>query len=87
MTWLLCTALSTAAGATDAFPSKSGGPVGPDGCADMSPEKRRRFVYAEVICDAVELVGCEHGYENELGVALGMTAEQIYGLLGLEVDF
>merc|ERR1712185_357021 len=51
---------------------------------DDSDAQRRRWVYGEVICDAVELVIDKHGHEDDCGVRLGMGSEDIYGWLGME---
>jgi len=50
--------------------------------ADLSAEERRRYVYAEVICNAIEEVESKH--ESALGVGLGMHAEAIYSHLGVD---
>jgi hypothetical protein len=51
---------------------------------DESDAQRRRWVYGEVICDAVELVVDKHGHQDNCGVGLGMGSEDIYGWLGME---
>ena len=48
------------------------------------PAERRRWVYADVVYDAIELVIDKHGSEDSCGVGLGMCCEDIYGWLGLD---
>lgn len=48
------------------------------------PAERRRWVYADVIYDAIELVIDKYGSEDSCGVDLGMGCEDIYDWLGLD---
>lgn len=50
---------------------------------DADDATRRRWAYADVISEAIELVVEKYGYEDNCGVFLGMGSEDIYGLLGL----
>ena len=45
---------------------------------------RRRWVYADIVYDAVELVTDKYGIEDSCGVNLGMHCENMYGWLGLD---
>lgn len=65
------------AGLQDALPERASGE-----CSD--PAVRRRWVYGDVVCDAVECVVAKYGHEDGCGVGLGMNCESIYGWLGLE---
>lgn len=51
---------------------------------NINETTRKRFVYAEVINEALELIGEKHGWEDSCGVELGMGNEEIYGLVGLD---
>ena len=53
------------------------------GDSSMDAKLCRRFAYAEVINEAIELIGDKYGYEDDCGVALGIGNEEIYGHLGL----
>ena len=48
------------------------------------PNERRRWVYGDVICDAVQCVVGKYGVQDSYGVGLGMGCEEIYTWLGLE---
>ena len=43
----------------------------------------KRYAYAEVINEAIVLLGEKYGWEDSCGVALGMGNEEIYDLMGL----
>mmetsp|Transcript_3741 Transcript_3741/g.3895 ORF Transcript_3741/g.3895 Transcript_3741/m.3895 type:complete len:202 (+) Transcript_3741:92-697(+) len=47
-------------------------------------EERRRWVFAEMIDEAIVLVLDEYGSTDSCGVGLGMNEEDIYGHLGLD---
>ena len=46
--------------------------------------ERRRWAYAEVLNEAIELVREKYGHQCSLGVNLGIDCENIYGFLGLD---
>ena len=66
------------AGLEDALPERAGDII------DEDPDERRRWVYGDVIYDAVECVLDEYGHEDDCGVGLGMGCEDIYSWLGLD---
>ena len=55
-------------------------------CTDVygDPNERRRWVYGDVVCDAVECVVGKYGRKDSCGVGLGMGCEDIYSWLGLD---
>ena len=67
------------AGLLDARPQR---PRNDDG--DLSTARRRRWVYGDVIYDAVGLVEEKHPPpEDDCGLGIGMSEPDIYGYLGL----
>ena len=44
----------------------------------------RRFAYAEVINEALELLGEKYGWEDDCGVELGIGNEHMYSHMGLD---
>ena len=57
----------------------------PDKCDEPADEdERRRWVYGDVVCEAVGLVLKKYGFQDSCGVELGMGAEDIYGWLSLD---
>eukprot|EP00977_Amphora_coffeiformis_P003198 scaffold597_cov176-Amphora_coffeaeformis.AAC.4 len=45
---------------------------------------RKKFVYSQVINEALELVGEKHGWDDDCGVGLGLGNEEIYELFELD---
>ena len=70
-------AFLTKAGLQDAVPQRANGDY-------SDPAVRRRWVYGDVVYDAVGCVLEKYGYQDAYGVDLGMGQEDMYGWLGLE---
>lgn len=52
-------------------------------CDAKNDTERRRWAYADVIREAIELVEAKYGQEDSCGVGLGMVSDDIFGHLGL----
>ena len=69
------------AGLQNALPQRASPDVHDD---SMEEDERLRWVYGDVIFDAVQEVAKKHGWQDSYGVGLGMSAHDIFGWLGLE---
>ena len=68
------------AGLEDARPEDYENYVADENCDDEN--ERRRFVYAEVIADAICCIYEKYGEEDNMGVSLGISPSNIYTWMG-----
>jgi len=54
------------------------------GKKDLDDRLRMKFVYAEVIREALDLVGEKHGWQDDCGIGLGLGSDDIYELFNLD---